>query len=187
MTAAPLRYFAYGSNLNAGGLLRWCRSTNRPNALPRRGTPAFLLNAAVVFPQYSIFRGGGVLGWRKRVGYALPGALFEITESGLATLDLKEGTPEVYRWKITGVLLPDGSSARAVVYNLPSTRPSVPVPPALGYLGIVVAGLKGYGHSVIRLLAAAQGTDDAQNVPLFCSGTLMLGAALHGVICLPHE
>lgn len=116
-------------------------------------------------------------------GYALPGALFEITESGLTTLDLKEGTPKVYRWEITEVLLLDGSSARAVVYNLPSTRPSVPVPPDLGYLGIDVAGLKDYGHSVSRLLAAAQGTDDAQNVPLFCSGTLMLGEALHGVMC----
>ncbi|HBL54033.1 MAG TPA: hypothetical protein DDZ34_08480 [Syntrophaceae bacterium] len=182
MSDARLLYFAYGSNLNADDLRQWCLSEDCPNPLPRKGTPAFLPDAEPVFPLHLSRRGGGVLGWRKRVGHVLPGALFSVSETDLAVLDLKEGAPAVYRRETIEILLPDGSAVPAIAYNLPSARLNEHVPPDPGYLEVVAAGLKDYDHSVSQLMAATQRAEDAQGVPLFCYGTLMRGEALHGTM-----
>ena len=91
------RYFSYGSNLNPRDLEQWCDRMGRPCALTGVGVPAFLPDHEVVFDYLSTSRKGGVLDLRPAIGKVVPGAVFDVTEDNLRTLDLKEGVPVIYR------------------------------------------------------------------------------------------
>ena len=153
------RCFAYGSNLNLRDLELWCQRLGRPPALMvRAGVPAYLPDHEVVFDYLSSSRKGGVLDLRPSVGRIVPGALFEVTEEDLRTLDLKEGVPLIYRQVEKRVLLADGREVMARAYEVaPEYRLPAPVAPADAYVEIVAAGLAAFGHDDRMLRAAAQG------------------------------
>ena len=112
------RYFAYGSNLNLSDVEKWCQRLGRPSALTGRAVPAYLPDHEVVFDYYSESRRGGVLDLSPAVGKVVPGALFDVVEEDLRTLDLKEGAPLLYTRVKKRVLLPDGGEVEAQAYSI---------------------------------------------------------------------
>lgn len=177
------RCFAYGSNLNLRDLELWCQRLGRPPALMvRPGVPAYLPDHEVVFDYLSSSRKGGVLDLRPSVGKIVPGALFEVTEEDLRTLDLKEGVPLIYRQVEKRVLLADGREVVARAYEVsPEYRLPAPVAPAPAYVEIVAAGLAAFGQDDGMLRAAARGEATPFLVSgLFVYGTLLRGGSRHG-------
>ncbi len=175
------RYFAYGSNLNLTDLERWCLRIGRPVALMGAAVPAYLPDHEVVFDFLSESRRGGVLDLRPAIGKVVPGALFEVVDDDLKTLDLKEGAPLIYRRAKKRVLLADGGEVEAVAYEVaPDHRSQSPVSPAEGYVGIVAEGLAAFGHDDRMLRAAAHGEQTPFLVTaIFVYGTLLRGASRH--------
>jgi gamma-glutamylcyclotransferase (GGCT)/AIG2-like uncharacterized protein YtfP len=175
------RYFAYGSNLNLKDLTKWCELMGRPSALAGDGLPAYLPDHEQVFDYFSPSRKGGVLDLRPSIGKIVPGALFEVTESSLKTLDLKEGVPLIYRRVEKRVLLADGREFLAVAYEVaPEYRSPEPVPPSEAYVGIVAEGLAAFGHDDRMLRAAARmETGPFLVTGLFVYGTLLRGGSRH--------
>jgi gamma-glutamylcyclotransferase (GGCT)/AIG2-like uncharacterized protein YtfP len=112
------RYFAYGSNLNLSDLEKWCQRIGRPFALSGKATAALLPDHETVFDYLSESRRGGVLDLRPAVGKVVPGALFDVVDEDLKTLDLKEGVPLIYRRARKRVLLPDGREVEAAAYEV---------------------------------------------------------------------
>ena len=177
------RCFAYGSNLNLRDLEIWCQRMGRPPALMvRPGVPAYLPDHELVFDYLSSSRKGGVLDLRPSIGRIVPGALFEVTEEDLRTLDLKEGVPLIYRQVEKRVLLTDGREVLARAYEVaPEYRLPAPVAPAASYVEIVAAGLAAFGHGDAMLRAAAAGEQTPFLVTgLFVYGTLLRGGSRHG-------
>jgi gamma-glutamylcyclotransferase (GGCT)/AIG2-like uncharacterized protein YtfP len=175
------RYFAYGSNLNLNDLERWCQRIGRPLALSGKAVAAFLPDHETAFDYYSESRRGGVLDLRPAIGKVVPGALFDVVDEDLKTLDLKEGVPLLYRRARKRVLLPDGRELEAVAYEVsPEYRSPTPVTPAEGYVEIVAAGLAAFGHDDRMLRAAARGEATPFLVTgLFVYGTLLQGGSRH--------
>ena len=177
------RCFAYGSNLNLKDLELWCQRLGRPPALMvQPGVPAYLPDHELVFDYLSSSRKGGVLDLRPSSGRIVPGALFEVTEEDLRTLDLKEGVPLIYHQVEKRVLLADGREVMARVYEVaPEYRLPAPVAPAPAYVEIVAAGLAAFGHGDDMLRAAARGEQAPFLVSgLFVYGTLLRGGSRHG-------
>lgn len=175
------RYFAYGSNLNLSDFEKWCQRIGRPLALAGKAAPAFLPDHEVAFDYLSESRRGGVLDLRPAVGKVVPGALFDVVDEDLKTLDLKEGVPLIYRRAKKRVLLADGGEVEAVAYEVaPGYRSPTPVAPAEGYVAIVAAGLAAFGHDDRMLRAAARGEETPFLVTgLFVYGTLLRGGSRH--------
>jgi len=176
------RCFAYGSNLNLKDLELWCQRLGRPPALMvRAGVPAYLPDHEVVFDYLSSSRKGGVLDLRPCVGKIVPGALFEVTEEDLRTLDLKEGVPLIYHQVEKRVLLADGKEVMARAYEVsPGYRLPAPVAPAAAYVEIVAQGLAAFGHDDRMLRAAARNEPTPFLVSgLFVYGTLLRGGSRH--------
>jgi gamma-glutamylcyclotransferase (GGCT)/AIG2-like uncharacterized protein YtfP len=148
----------------------------------RPGVPAYLPDHEVVFDYLSSSRKGGVLDLRPSIGKVVPGALFEVTEADLRTLDLKEGVPLIYRQVEKRVLLADGREVIARAYEVaPEYRLPAPVAPAETYVEIVAAGLAAFGHDDRMLRAAARGEATPFLVTgLFVYGTLLRGGSRHG-------
>ncbi len=176
------RYFAYGSNLNTQDLEKWCERMGRPCALTGRGVPAFLPDHDLVFDYLSPSRKGGVLDLRPAIGKIVPGALFEVTEENLRTLDLKEGVPLIYHRAEKRVLLADGRELQVLAYEVsPEYRSPSAVAPSEAYVDIVAQGLATFGHDDRMLRAAAAATETPFFVTgLFVYGTLLQGESRHG-------
>src|SRR5689334_24315020 len=84
-------YFAYGSNLNSRAVAEWARHFgHRPPAM-KAGKPSVLDNYRLCFPIFSEYYGGGIADIVYDPGKYVAGALFDLTESDLAVLDLKVG------------------------------------------------------------------------------------------------
>lgn len=171
------RYFAYGSNLNLRDLTKWCELMGRPSALTGDGLQAYLPDHELIFDYFSPSRQGGVLDLRPSVGKLVPGALFEVTESSLKTLDLKEGVPLIYRRVEKRVLIADGREFLAVAYEVAHDyRSATPVPPSEAYVDIVAAGLADFNHDDRMLRAAAR----QETAPFIASGLFVYGTLLRG-------
>ena len=139
--------------------------------------PAYLPDHEVVFDYLSSSRKGGVLDLRPSVGKIVPGALFEVTEEDLRTLDLKEGVPLIYRRVEKKVLLADGREVMARAYEVaPGYRLPPPVAPAEAYVRIVAEGLAAFGHDDRMLQAAAKG----EPAPFLATGLFVYGTLLRG-------
>ncbi len=154
----PPLCFAYGSNLCAQDLQRWCAGRGRDYPLGP-GRPAWLADVDLVFDIPSEVRRGGVLNLRPRPGQVVPGAVFEVLPGGWETLDLKEGVPRMYARVTVTVLTEDGATARAMAYQAPPSPERGHVPPHVEYYEVVRRGLRDYGHGASQLGVAAAGAE----------------------------
>src|SRR5262245_13372621 len=84
-------YFAYGSNLNVRAVAQWCRHHGRRLPSMRGGKPAILSNYRLCFPIYNESWGGGIADIVYDPGKNVSGALFDLTDGELKTLDEKVG------------------------------------------------------------------------------------------------
>jgi gamma-glutamylcyclotransferase (GGCT)/AIG2-like uncharacterized protein YtfP len=128
-------YFAYGSNLHLRQFARRCPGAS---AVGRARLPAHRLS----FTRYSTKRKGGVADIVPEEGATVWGALYEVEEHHLASLDEYEGVPRSYR-RETIVVLDDAETEReAWVYIANQTGAFAP---SRQYLGIIVSGARDHG------------------------------------------
>lgn len=169
-------YFAYGSNLNADDLRRWCNENKRPYPLGEFQGLAFLPDVALAFNAYSRSRQGGVCSPFEAIGQVLPGALFEVPPALEDVLDAKEGAPNFYEKVETVALLDDGRSIPCFTYRIRKKHQEQFVRPHDDYVQIVATGLHSVGQTADHLAASAEGLAPKSLVRLlFCYGTLMSG------------
>lgn len=149
-------YFAYGSNLNARAVADWCRQYGYRVPAIKNGRPAVLDNYRLCFPIFSEYWGGGIADIVYDPGKYVAGALFDLSESDLLTLDAKvgrrlDGDVEVgvYARKIVTVSpLGKGPPVQAITYQGVSVE-KYHIPPTKHYMDLLVQGAYQHGLSLM--------------------------------------
>lgn len=137
-------YFAYGSNLDPEQMRSRC---------PANGIAglAALRNYRLIFPLPSERWGGGVSSVQPVHGQTVWGALYELTDEDLASLDTYEGfrvggdQHNLYEREQVSVDLvrpDDGSFPRRVRAWIYIARPTNPTPPSRRYLDTMLRGAR---------------------------------------------
>lgn len=133
---AVMKYFAYGSNLNARQMQQRC-----PGA--RRLFSARLPNYTLIFTAGSRGRTGGTATIRLQKGEQVLGGVYEIGERDLLSLDRHEGYPAVYD-KMNVVVFNDlGEAVEAFTYYKKGRGPEEQ--PSQEYLKLIQEGYRDWG------------------------------------------
>ena len=175
-------YFAYGSNLDEENWALWCRNKSYDPASIELLGPAWLPDHELIFRYESRLRKGGALDVRRRLGTAIPGALFRVRD--WEGLDAKEGVSGGYyrRMSVTA-LTEDGRAHSATTYCVCDERIRGFVAPSPEYRQIVTRGLSRLGHAHDGFVTVADGGSAPANpAAIFAYGTLMRGMRSHGLL-----
>ena len=125
-------YFAYGSNLHLRQFARRC-----PGAKP--AGRARLPDYRLAFTRYSTKRKGGVADIVPEPGAEVWGALYEVDETHLASLDQHEGVPRSYRRET--ILVFDDDAQEREVFTYIANRTGRFAPSRM-YLDLIVTGAR---------------------------------------------
>lgn len=126
---APIRYFAYGSNLSRAQMADRCPTAQLVG-------PAVLPGHRIAFTHRSERWGGGVADVVADPAHDTWGLLYELRPDDLTALDGYEGHPDRYGRHRTRVHTPDGAVDGVWVYTV---RDKVDhVPPTQVYLDLMV-------------------------------------------------
>lgn len=176
-----LLYFAYGSNLNAADLTRWCRQRGYAYPLGEKVANAYLPDTRLIFNYYSPSREGGMLNIRYQAGQVTPGVLFRVLPGGWSVLDAKGTEENRYKHLDSITLTEDGQEHLSVAYHVDSAHTTGDfVKPHPDYLGVVREGLKSHGINDCFLTPIAEGEVPPCSIDyLFVYGTLMSGGPRH--------
>jgi gamma-glutamylcyclotransferase (GGCT)/AIG2-like uncharacterized protein YtfP len=120
----PKLYFAYGSNLNVEQMMERC-----PRCLPV---------AKLTLPDWRLYF-SGVLNVERCEGRSTPGALYRVTPSDIAALDVYEGYPRLYGKVEFDVRLNAGNVEEAFLYAIPS---AAEYSPSLSYFNVCEQGYR---------------------------------------------
>jgi len=173
MQRDPL-YFAYGSNLNAGDLTRWCLQRGFPYPLGKKVANAYLPDSRLIFNYDSPSRGGGMLNIRYHAGQVAPGVLFKVLPGGWAALDAKGTAENMYKHLDSIILTEDGHEHLAVAYQVDGANTSGDfVKPHPDYLNVVRDGLRAHGIDDGFLQPLSEG-----KIPPFPVGRLFVYGSL---------
>lgn len=149
-------YFAYGSHLNANSVTEWCRQFGHKVPNLKKPVPGQLENYRLCFPIYSDYWRGGIADIAYDPGKSVSGALFEVTEEEMATLDIKVGRnldagKEIGTFKHLEVkVIPSGKTnlVKAITYQ--GTRiEKYHIPPSRFYMDLVIQGGYACGLSMM--------------------------------------
>jgi hypothetical protein len=150
-------YFAYGSNLNQRAVTEWCRHYAHRSPNLKGGRAAVLNNYRLCFPVFSEYFGGGIADIVYDPGKYVQGAIFNLTEVDLATLDAKVNRKIDAAGKELGIYkrvevkvspLGKGESINAITYQgLSADR--LHIPPTQHYMDMVVEGAYSFGLSIM--------------------------------------
>jgi hypothetical protein len=150
-------YFAYGSNLNARAVTEWCRHYgHRPPAL-KNARAAVLDNYRLCFPIFSEYWSGGIGDIERDPGKYVMGALFELTDAEMHSLDEKVGRKldsggkeiGVYkRIEVTAAPLGKGKPLDCVTYQGVSVE-KYHIPPTQYYMDLLIEGAFDAGLSMM--------------------------------------
>jgi gamma-glutamylcyclotransferase (GGCT)/AIG2-like uncharacterized protein YtfP len=132
MSENKIIYFAYGANLDIHGMDYRCPGHN---ALCR----GVLHNHALVFK--------GVADICPSRGDLVHGALYEISEDHLRSLDRFEGYPHLYIRKTVSVTTEDGVTIDAIAYQM-TDQHRWQSRPDLGYLNTILSGIQSWGYPI---------------------------------------
>ncbi len=150
-------YFAYGSNLNQRAVTEWCRHYGHKSPNLKGGRSAVLDNYRLCFPIFSEYWGGGIADIVYDPGKYVQGAIFQLTEPEMVTLDAKVGRKLDAAGKEIGVYkrldvkvapLGRGEPVQAVTYQGVSVD-RVHIPPTQHYMDTVIQGAYGFGLSMM--------------------------------------
>jgi hypothetical protein len=149
-------YFAYGSNLNSRAVSEWCRHHgHKPPTL--KGKAAVLDNYRLCFPIYSEYWGGGIADVVQEPGKYVSGAMFELSEPEMRTLDAKVGRKTDSAGREIGVYkridvkiapLARGEAVQAVTYQGTNVD-RFHIPPTQHYMDLVIQGSYSFGLSMM--------------------------------------
>ncbi len=145
-------YFAYGSNLHLKQFARRCHGSK---AVGRARLPDYRL----AFTRYSSNRRGGVADIVPEPDAEVWGALYEVDEACLATLDEYEGVPRSYRREMIRVLDDSRVEQEAVVYIANQTGAFAP---SREYLALIIEGARDHGLPEEYIRAIEQVQADAR-------------------------
>ena len=126
-------YFAYASNLNRRQMSERC-----PDSQPK--FIATLPNHKLIFAGWSRERHGGVASIKPFQGEKVVGAVYEISESDLRSLDKREGYPAIYNRVNKKVITEDGDYIEAMMYI--KREQSEETRPSREYLAVIQQGYK---------------------------------------------
>ena len=129
-------YFAYGSNLNHKQMLQRC-----PGSKPRY--KATLSNYKLIFAGWSRDWYGGTASIKPFAGSKVTGAIYEIPEKDLRSLDKYEGYPAVYDRMNVMVITEDDDPVKAITYI--KREQSEEKQPSKEYLAVIRQGYKDWG------------------------------------------
>jgi gamma-glutamylcyclotransferase (GGCT)/AIG2-like uncharacterized protein YtfP len=130
-------YFAYGSNLNRKQMLRRC-----PDAKPK--FKATLPDHKLIFAGRSQrWSDGGVASVTPCLGEKVVGAVYEISEECLASLDRYEGYPDLYDRITVTVAAESDKPVEAMTYIM--VRQSDETQPSQEYLDAIRDGYEDWG------------------------------------------
>ncbi|MFK7998182.1 MAG: gamma-glutamylcyclotransferase [Polyangiales bacterium] len=166
-------YFAYGSNLHAKDLARYCTAHgHRPFELP--GRAAQLPDYLPAFHYHSTSRQGGALDAAASLGHACAGALFDLSPDQVSVLDEKESAGVNYERRDV-IVACEGALLRAFTYCVREERRERFIAPTAEYLQIVSKGYAAFAHDDENLRRAATKRPPRPVNRLFVYGTLMRG------------
>lgn len=176
-----LLYFAYGSNLNASDLNRWCEERGHIYPLGEKVANAYLPDTSLIVNYSSSFRRGGILNIKYQLGQTTPGALFCVLPGGWNVLDAKGDTEHMYKHLNIVALTDDGREHVAVAYQIDASKTSRTfVPPHPDYLRIVREGMAAHQINERMFASVTEGKEpDFYIEHLFVYGTLMSGCPRH--------
>ena len=182
MPLEPMLYFGYGSNLDHVDWTKWCHRKGRnPDGLKEIG-PAWLDEYYLTFDYYSSTREAGAANLKLLASgrAATPGALFEIDEDTLASLDRKEGhpNPKYYQRKIVTAYTPDGKAHQAYTYIHYAKEDNFH-PPSDEYEALIRNGLERRDLTTDWLDSALDHSMSTRFEYVFVYGTLMEGMSRH--------
>jgi hypothetical protein len=150
-------YFAYGSNLNQRAVTEWCRHYAHRSPNMKGGRAAVLDNYRLSFPIFSEYFGGGIADIVYDPGKYVQGAVSNLTEIDLITLDAKVGRKVDSSGKEIGIykridvkVSPQGKgeSIAAITYQGLSVD-RLHIPPTQHYMEMIVQGAYSYGLSMM--------------------------------------
>ena len=126
-------YFAYGSNLSHKQMLQRC-----PGSKPRY--KANLPNYKLIFAGWSRKWHGATASIKPFSGSKVTGAVYEIPEKDMKSLDKYEGYPTVYERLNVIVITEDDDPVKAITYIM--KEPSEEKQPSPEYLAVIRQGYK---------------------------------------------
>jgi len=150
-------YFAYGSNLNARAVEQWCRHFRLRAPALKGGRPGVLDNYRLCFPLYSDYWGGGIADIVYDPGKYVMGALFDLKDEDLRTLDQKvvrkldSGGKEIGLYKRIDIKiapLGKGEPVQAITYQGISIE-KYHIPPTQFYMDLLIQGAYAHGLSMM--------------------------------------
>ncbi|HEX8341952.1 MAG TPA: gamma-glutamylcyclotransferase family protein [Tepidisphaeraceae bacterium] len=152
-----MHYFAYGSNLNARAVSEWCKHHGLRSPAMKNGRAAVLDNYRLCFPIFSEYWGGGVADISYDPGKYVAGAVFDLSEADLRTLDTKIGRKlddagrEVGTYKRVDVkVAPLGKHEPVMATTYQGiTVEKFDIPPTQFYMDLVVQGCYAHGLSMM--------------------------------------
>lgn len=166
-------YFAYGSNLHAVDLAKYCAEHGHAPLL-LEGHAAHLPDHTAAFHYYSKSRQGGALDVAAARGHACPGALFDLGLAQVAVLDEKESAGVNYERREVSVCS-GGALLSAFTYGVRQERRGDFVAPTQEYFDIACAGYASFQHDDENLRRAAENRETLPVRRVFVYGTLMRG------------
>jgi hypothetical protein len=149
-------YFAYGSNLNSQAVAEWCRHFGFRTPV-MKGKPAICDNYRLCFSIYSEYWGGGIADVVYDPGKYVAGALYDISDADVKTLDQKvvrkldnsDKEIGIYkRIKVKVAPLGKGESVEAVTYQGISVE-KYHIPPTQHYMDLLIQGAFSHGLSMM--------------------------------------
>ena len=152
-----MHYFAYGSNLNIRAVTEWCKHHGQRPPSMKNGRSAVLDNHRLCFPIFSEYWGGGIADVVYDPGKYVAGAVFDLTEADLKTLDAKVGRTlddagrEVGVYKRIDVrIAPLGrhEPVTAITYQGVKVE-KFDIPPTQFYMDLLVQGCYSHGLSMM--------------------------------------
>ncbi len=148
-----MKYFAYASNMSSEELGAWC-----PGA--EFIAVAKLPEHRLDFTRYSEKRQGGVADVVPSGGSEVWGALYELPDEELPTLDRKESAPTAYRHEYVDVVTQSGERVRAMTYMVIDKVPTEA--PSRDYMDLILRGARerGLPSDYVSALAQIGARDD---------------------------
>ncbi len=150
-------YFAYGSNLNTRAVAQWCEHYDLRPPIMTTSRPAILENHRLCFSIYSEYWGGGIADIIYDPGKSVAGALYDLSEQDLRTLDRKVGRKldsdgheigAYRRINVSVTPIGKGQPVKAVTYQ--GLRGDCGhIPPTRHYMDLVLQGAYMHGLSMM--------------------------------------
>lgn len=181
LSAAGRLLVAYGSNLNQDDYRKHPAYKKDLNPLGK----GLIKDTSLVFDKFSTKRAGGVLSLQDNPGAVTPCGLFEMDETDLATLKIKEAGYDFVPCNLQYDYPVTGRTDELVARTFITANPGRIHEPSQAYLNVVCDGYKYFGlddRAVIQAAKRQRSGFNKQNHNILTYGTLCRGESRENVM-----